>query len=164
MGKGREYIEKIRVSGDGSAVSLDTTNFDTNLSATDDTVQKAMETLDDVAGGGGGPLIVRNLSQGIINDIPDSFLSTFAFFITGMVTFDGHFASTADGWIYIKLYEDNPLIGRPFNIPLWLLNGITTDMSVTFNWFAGSDISFSVDDPSGILLGGGYQIFQVQSP
>ena len=39
----------------GTAVTLDTTNFDNNLSALDDTVQKAMETIDEIAGGGGAP-------------------------------------------------------------------------------------------------------------
>lgn len=39
----------------GTEISLDTTNFDNNLSVADDTVQKAMETLDDmVASGEGG--------------------------------------------------------------------------------------------------------------
>ena len=33
-------------------VATDTTNFDTNLSATEDTVQKALDILDDVVGGG----------------------------------------------------------------------------------------------------------------
>lgn len=35
-------------------ISLDTTNFAGNLSAADDTVQKALDTLDDMVGGGGG--------------------------------------------------------------------------------------------------------------
>jgi hypothetical protein len=36
-----------------SLVATDTSAFDNNLSAADDTVQKALDTLDDVAGGGG---------------------------------------------------------------------------------------------------------------
>lgn len=35
-------------------ISVDTTNFAGNLSAADDTVQKALDTLDDMVGGGGG--------------------------------------------------------------------------------------------------------------
>lgn len=37
-----------------SAIRVDTTNFDGNLSAADDDLQKALETLDDMVGGGGG--------------------------------------------------------------------------------------------------------------
>lgn len=37
-----------------SAITVDTTNFDNNLSATDDDLQTALETLDDLVGGGGG--------------------------------------------------------------------------------------------------------------
>lgn len=37
-----------------SAISTDTTNFNKNLSAADDTVQKALETLDNLNTGGGG--------------------------------------------------------------------------------------------------------------
>lgn len=37
----------------GADHTLDTTNFDSNLSAADDTVQKAFDTLDDMAAGGG---------------------------------------------------------------------------------------------------------------
>ncbi len=37
----------------GTTIDLDTTNFDTNLSVLDDTVQKALETLDELVGSGG---------------------------------------------------------------------------------------------------------------
>lgn len=37
-----------------SSISSDTTNFDNNLSTADDTVQKALETLDELIGGEGG--------------------------------------------------------------------------------------------------------------
>jgi len=40
-------------SNKGSSVSLDVTNFDNNLSSADNTVQKAMETLDELVAGGG---------------------------------------------------------------------------------------------------------------
>ncbi len=36
-----------------TAISVDTTNFDNNLSSADDTVQKALETLDEMTAGGG---------------------------------------------------------------------------------------------------------------
>ena len=42
------------VDVEASGISTDTTNFDNNLSSADDTVQKALETLDEVSGGGGG--------------------------------------------------------------------------------------------------------------
>jgi len=56
--------DKLKISENGSSytnllnnqasdISTDTTNFDNNLSAADDTVQKALDTLDDTAGGGG---------------------------------------------------------------------------------------------------------------
>lgn len=61
----REF-EKFSDSADGTAIRcklssdsvipVDTTNFDTNLSSADDTVQKALDTLDDAAGGGAGDL------------------------------------------------------------------------------------------------------------
>ena len=41
------------VDVEASGISTDTTNFDNNLSSADDTVQKALETLDEVSGGGG---------------------------------------------------------------------------------------------------------------
>ena len=37
-----------------TAISVDTTNFDNNLSSADDTVQKALETLDELTADGGG--------------------------------------------------------------------------------------------------------------
>lgn len=39
-----------------ASVNTDTTNFDNNLSSADDTVQKALETLDELTTGGGGSL------------------------------------------------------------------------------------------------------------
>lgn len=44
------------VSTSADYITVDTTNFNNNLSAADDTVQKALETLDDVAGGGGADM------------------------------------------------------------------------------------------------------------
>lgn len=41
----------------GASVTLDTSNFDNNLSASDDTVQKAMETIDEMTAGSGGHVI-----------------------------------------------------------------------------------------------------------
>lgn len=40
---------------DASMVDADTTNFNNNLSSADNTVQKALDKLDEVAGGGGAP-------------------------------------------------------------------------------------------------------------
>jgi len=42
------FTRKLDISlSSASSISLDTSNFDLNLSAADDTVQKAMDTLDD---------------------------------------------------------------------------------------------------------------------
>ena len=46
--------------GPATGVTLDTTNFDNNLSVADDNVQKAMETLDDMSASGGGEVIAAN--------------------------------------------------------------------------------------------------------
>jgi hypothetical protein len=43
----------------GANISLDTTNFDNNLSAADDTVQKMAETLDELTSGGASPLTTK---------------------------------------------------------------------------------------------------------
>lgn len=43
------------MSGKAKQIKLDTSNFDGALSSADDTVQKAMETLDDASGGGTPP-------------------------------------------------------------------------------------------------------------
>jgi len=40
-------------------VALDTTNFGSNLSSADDTVQKALDTLDDTAGGSGDSIKIN---------------------------------------------------------------------------------------------------------
>lgn len=42
-------------NGTASGTTADTTNFNNNLSSADDTVQKALETLDETAGGTGAP-------------------------------------------------------------------------------------------------------------
>jgi len=51
-------------------VTLDTTNFGNNLSTTEDTVQKALEVLDDLVSGSGGSLTVfkQNLPPTTFND------------------------------------------------------------------------------------------------
>jgi len=41
--------------GTAASIGVDTTNFNQNLSALDDTVQKALDTLDNALGGGGSP-------------------------------------------------------------------------------------------------------------
>ncbi len=48
---------------DGTDVSLDTTNFNNNLSGTDTTVQAAMETIDDLVLSGGGASALDDLSD-----------------------------------------------------------------------------------------------------
>jgi len=51
-----DVISKVEESEPGiaSAIQVNTTAFGKNLSSADDTVQKALDTLDDMAGGGGG--------------------------------------------------------------------------------------------------------------
>lgn len=51
---GSAYVA-ITSGGAASGISLDTTNFDGNLSSADNTVQKALETLDELVAGGGIP-------------------------------------------------------------------------------------------------------------
>lgn len=50
----------VRSVGDGERVRVDPSSFDGNLSPTDDTVQKALERLDDAMGSGGGLPVIRD--------------------------------------------------------------------------------------------------------
>ena len=47
-----------RSVGNAERIRTDTDNFDNNLSALDDNVQKALDTLDDLIGGGSGGTMV----------------------------------------------------------------------------------------------------------
>lgn len=78
----------------GSMISLSTTNFDNNLSAADDTVQKAFDTLDALIVGGGG-------SAQPFDDTPLGVTTT----STLLSTNSRNIVVTGDGGITITLFS-----------------------------------------------------------
>ena len=116
---------------DASEVSTDTTNFDSNLSAADDTVQKALETLDEISGGSG-------TDDQVASEVP--FTATGGISATdvqaALAEVDSEHTTDTDTQLTEEQVED--FAGS-------LLGGAETRITVTYN-DAGDAIDFVVDD------------------
>jgi hypothetical protein len=130
-------------------IRTDVTNFDSNLSSTDTTVQKALETLDElVAGGGSGS---GNVGIGTVNYMPVYVgISTLGpsnmVHVAGNIGIDGtpterllvrnSNTSSSDG---IRIDANNPSSGCTSNMVLLLhFNGANGDITTTDSNCAGS--------------------------
>ena len=146
----------IVVAKTGVGTSLDTTNFDTNLSSADDTVQKAMETLDELASGGGGTLAYKSLSAGFVGGTATATkvgLNAFGLGI-GLLSVKLEYSwgdTTSAGTIVLKIVSGISSWYMPMTIAAMPGEAATAKSSTSLNiyWNDSSDIVLTIIDDTG---------------